>query len=124
MSLLMSRKSAHANCTVTLCHSKTENLSAITRQADILIVAIGVPHFIKGDMVKVGAVVVDVGIHRIPSAETKSGWRLVGDVDFAEVAPKCARITPVPGGVGPMTIVSLLQNTVKACEAKHEALWP
>lgn len=122
MSLLMSRKSAHANCTVTLCHSKTENLSVITRQADILIVAIGVPHFIKGDMVKAGAVVVDVGIHRIPSAETKSGWRLIGDVDFAEVAPKCARITPVPGGVGPMTIVSLLQNTVKACEAKHEAL--
>ena len=119
MAVLMSRKARYANCTVTICHSKTKNIKEITRQADILIVAIGVPHFITADMVKEGAVVVDVGIHRVPSEKTKSGWRLIGDVDFEQVAPKCSYITPVPGGVGPMTIVSLLQNTVKAVEAKH-----
>ena len=119
MAVLMSRKARYANCTVTLCHSRTKNIGEITRQADILIVAIGAPHFITADMVKEGAVVVDVGIHRVPSEKTKSGWRLIGDVDFEQVAPKCSYITPVPGGVGPMTIVSLLQNTVKAVAAKH-----
>ena len=119
MAVLMSRKAKHANCTVTMCHSRTSNLKEITRQADILIVAIGGPHFITKDMVREGCVVVDVGIHRVPSETTKSGWKLVGDVDFEQVAPLCSYITPVPGGVGPMTIVSLLQNTIKACKAKH-----
>jgi len=119
MAVLMSRKAGNANCTVTLCHSRTENLKEMTLQADILIVAVGVPHFLKEDMVKEGAVVVDVGIHRIPSETAKNGWKLVGDVDYARVAPKCSYITPVPGGVGPMTIVSLLQNTLKACKAKY-----
>lgn len=119
MSVLMSRKAKHANCTVTMCHSKTQNIKEFTLQADILIVAIGVPHFITADMVKEGAVVVDVGIHRIASEKTKSGWKLTGDVDFEQVAPKCSYITPVPGGVGPMTIVSLLQNTVRASKEKN-----
>lgn len=119
MAVLMSRKAKNANCTVTLCHSRTENLKEITRLADILVVAIGVPYFLKEDMVKEGAVVVDVGIHRVPSETSKNGWKLVGDVDYDYVAPKCSYITPVPGGVGPMTIVSLLQNTIKACKAKH-----
>jgi len=114
MSVLMSRKKEHADCTVTLCHSRTPDIAVYTRQADILIVAVGKPRFITADMVKEGAVVVDVGIHRIPSDRTKSGFRLVGDVDFDEVAPKCSYITPVPGGVGPMTIVSLLRNTMEA----------
>lgn len=114
MAVLMSRKTEYGDCTVTLCHSRTQNIREYTLQADILIVALGKPHFVTADMVKEGAVVVDVGIHRIPSAETKSGFRLVGDVDFENVAPKCSYITPVPGGVGPMTIVSLLQNTLLA----------
>lgn len=116
MAILMSRKGEHADCTVTICHSRTRNLEEIMCQADILIVALGKPHFVKADMVKEGAVVVDVGIHRVPSANTKSGFRLIGDVDFEQVAPKCSYITPVPGGVGPMTIVSLLQNTLKAAQ--------
>lgn len=116
VSILLSRKNQYADCTVTLCHSRTVNIKELTLQADILIVALGVPHFITGDMVKEGAVVIDVGIHRVPSAQTKSGFRLAGDVDFESVAPKCAYITPVPGGVGPMTIVSLLQNTLKASQ--------
>lgn len=115
MAVLMSRKDKYADCTVTICHSRTQNLAEMTRQADILIVALGKPQFITAEMVKEGAVVIDVGIHRIPSEKTKSGFRLAGDVDFEQVAPKCAYITPVPGGVGPMTIVSLLQNTLKAC---------
>lgn len=114
MAVLMSRKVEHGDCTVTLCHSRTQNIREYTRQADILIVAVGKPHFVTADMVKDGAVVIDVGIHRVPSGETKSGFRLVGDVDFEQVAPKCSYITPVPGGVGPMTIVSLLQNTLLA----------
>lgn len=114
MAVLMSRKDKYADCTVTICHSRTQHIEEITRQADILIVALGKPHFVTADMVKEGAVVVDVGIHRVPSDKTKSGFRLVGDVDFENVAPKCSYITPVPGGVGPMTIVSLLQNTLKA----------
>ena len=116
MAVLMSRKDKYADCTVTICHSRTQNIKEMTLQADILIVALGKPHFVTADMVKEGAVVVDVGIHRIPSDKTKSGFRLVGDVDFEGVAPKCSYITPVPGGVGPMTIVSLLQNTLKACK--------
>jgi len=114
MSILMSRNAEPGNCTVTLAHSRTRDLAAITRQADILIVAIGKPEFIGADMVKEGAVVVDVGIHRIDDPGRKSGFRLVGDVRFDEVAPKCAWITPVPGGVGPMTIASLLLNTLRA----------
>ena len=117
---LMSRKNAHANCTVTLCHSQTKNLSDITRQADILIVAIGKPEFITADMVKDDVVVVDVGIHRIPDASKKSGFRLIGDVKHSEVDTKCCWVTPVPGGVGPLTIVSLLQNTLKAYKNKFE----
>lgn len=113
MSLLMSRKSNPGNSTVTLCHSKTENIAEITKQADILIAAIGQPGFVKADMVKNGAVVVDVGIHRI-SDKSEKGYYITGDVDFENVAPKCSFITPVPGGVGPMTIVSLLLNTFKA----------
>ena len=118
MSVLMSRKGADS--TVTICHSCTKNLKEITLQADILIVALGKPKFVTADMVKPGATVIDVGIHRVPSSETKSGFRLVGDVDYAEVAPKCSFITPVPGGVGPMTIVSLLQNTLKAYRFRTE----
>lgn len=116
MSILMSRKEKYADCTVTMCHSRTKNIKDFTLQADILIVALGKPHFITADMVKEGAVVIDVGIHRVPSDKTKSGFRLVGDVDFDNVAPLCSYITPVPGGVGPMTIVSLLQNTLMACK--------
>lgn len=116
MSVLMSRKDKYADCTVTLCHSRTQNIKEYTLQADILIVALGKPHFVTADMVKEDAVVVDVGIHRVPSEKTKSGFRLIGDVDFENVAPKCSYITPVPGGVGPMTIVSLLQNTLRACK--------
>ena len=116
MSILMGRKSYPGNCTVTLCHSKTENLKEICLQADILIAAIGQKEFVTADMVKQGAVVIDVGMHRIPSTETKSGYKLTGDVKFDEVAPKCSYITPVPGGVGLMTIVSLLKNTMKAAK--------
>lgn len=114
MSLLMARNEEPGNATVTVCHSKTKNLQEITSQADILIVAIGKPEFVTADMVKEGAVVIDVGIHRVSSEHTKSGFRLIGDVRFDEVSPKASYITPVPGGVGPMTIVSLLMNTLKA----------
>ncbi len=112
ISILMSQKSKTGNATVTLCHSRTQNLKEITKQADILIAAIGVMDFVTGNMVKEGAVVIDVGIHRVKSDKTKSGWKLKGDVKFDEVAPKCSYITPVPGGVGPMTIVSLMKNTL------------
>lgn len=118
MSILMSRNRYPGNCTVTLAHSRTQDLPAITQQADILIVAIGKPEFVTADMVKPGAVVVDVGIHRITDSTKKSGFRLVGDVLFDEVAPKCSWIAPVPGGVGPMTITSLLLNTLKAASAR------
>jgi methylenetetrahydrofolate dehydrogenase (NADP+)/methenyltetrahydrofolate cyclohydrolase len=114
MSVLMSRKAEYGDCTVTLCHSRTKNIAEITREADIVIVALGMKEFLTGDMVKEGAVIVDVGIHRVKSDKTKSGWKLLGDVKFDEVAPKASYITPVPGGVGPMTIVSLLQNTLLA----------
>lgn len=116
ISILLSRKAKTANATVTLCHSKTENLKEICANADILIAAIGVPEFIKGDMVKEGAVVIDVGMHRIESTKTKSGFRLIGDVAFDEVSKKASQISPVPGGVGPMTIVALIQNTLKAAK--------
>lgn len=114
MSILMSRKGYPGDATVTLCHSKTQDLKDICLKADILIAAIGKPHFVTEDMVKEGAVVIDVGIHRISSSETKSGFKIIGDVDFDNVSKKCSYITPVPGGVGVMTIVSLLQNTLKA----------
>lgn len=114
MSILMSQKGI--DTTVTLCHSRTQNLKEICLEADIIIAALGKAEFLKGDMVKEGATVIDVGITRVPSDKTKSGWKLIGDVDFAEVAPKCSHITPVPGGVGPMTIASLLFNTLKAAK--------
>lgn len=114
MSILMARNTYPGNCTVTLTHSKTQNLAEITKQADILIVALGKPEFLTANMVKDGATVIDVGIHRIEDATKKSGFRLIGDVKFDEVAPKCAFISPVPGGVGPMTIASLLKNTLLA----------
>lgn len=118
MALLMSRNSRQANATVTLCHSRTRNLEEVTRRADIVIAAIGKPEFVKADMIKEGAVVIDVGIHRVKDATKKSGFGLVGDVDFKGVAPKCSAITPVPGGVGPMTIAALLMNTMKAYRRK------
>jgi methylenetetrahydrofolate dehydrogenase (NADP+)/methenyltetrahydrofolate cyclohydrolase len=114
VSMLMAQKTTPGDATVTICHSRTKNIPEITRQADILIAALGQPEFVTADMVKDGAVVIDVGTTRVPSAETKSGWKLKGDVKFDEVAPKCSFITPVPGGVGPMTIVSLLRNTLQA----------
>ncbi|MDP2042820.1 MAG: bifunctional methylenetetrahydrofolate dehydrogenase/methenyltetrahydrofolate cyclohydrolase FolD [Algoriphagus sp.] len=118
MSILMARNGYPGNATVTLTHSKTQNLSEICRSADILIVAIGKPEFVTADMVKPGAVVIDVGIHRIEDASKKSGFRLIGDVKFDEVAEKAAAITPVPGGVGPMTIAALLYNTLQSAEKK------
>ncbi len=114
MSILMARNEEPGNSTVTVCHSKTQNLKEITSKADILIVAMGKPEFVTADMVKENAVVIDVGIHRVKSDKTKSGFRLIGDVKFDEVSKKVSHITPVPGGVGPMTIVSLLMNTLKA----------
>ncbi len=114
MSILMSRKGNPGNSTVTLVHSRTKNISEITKEADILIVALGVPEFIKGNMVKEGAVVIDVGIHRVEDSSAKRGFKLKGDVKFDEVAPKCSFISPVPGGVGPMTIASLLMNTYQS----------
>lgn len=114
LSILLSRKTSRGNATVTLCHSRTPNIAELSSKADIIIVAMGKAGFLTADMVKEGAVVIDVGITRIRSDKTKSGWKLVGDVAFDEVAPKCSFITPVPGGVGPMTIVSLLKNTLMA----------
>ena len=119
VSILLSRKSEIGNATVTLAHSRTKNLASICRDADILVVAIGKPAFVNADMVKEGAVVIDVGIHRIKDATKKNGFRLIGDVNFDEVAPKSSYITPVPGGVGPMTIASLLQNTFKSAYEKN-----
>jgi methylenetetrahydrofolate dehydrogenase (NADP+)/methenyltetrahydrofolate cyclohydrolase len=116
MAILLSRNTNPGNCTVTLCHSRTEGLKEITLQADIIVAAIGQPEFLKGDMVKEGAVVIDVGVTRKESSITKSGYKLFGDVDFKEVAPKCSFITPVPGGVGPMTIIGLIQNTLQAAK--------
>ncbi len=111
---LLMNKGYPGDCTVTVCHSRTRNIKEYTLKADIIVVALGVAGFLTADMVKEGAVVIDVGITRVPSTATKSGWKLLGDVRFDEVAPKCSYITPVPGGVGPMTIVSLMKNTLKA----------
>ena len=114
MASLMMQKSIPGDATVTVCHSHTQNIADECRQADIIIAALGQPHFLKAEMVKEGAVVIDVGTTRVPDATRKSGFRLCGDVDFENVAPKCSFITPVPGGVGPMTIVSLMKNTLLA----------
>lgn len=114
MANLLSQKTNPGNCTVTMCHSRTKDIKSLTLQADIIIAALGVPEFLKADMVKEGAVVIDVGITRIPDKNLPKGYRICGDVAYDEVAPKCSYITPVPGGVGPMTIVSLLLNTLYA----------
>ncbi|HMS68360.1 MAG: bifunctional 5,10-methylene-tetrahydrofolate dehydrogenase/5,10-methylene-tetrahydrofolate cyclohydrolase [Saprospiraceae bacterium] len=114
MSILLSRKGNPGNCTVTLTHSRTKDIKAELLRADIVIAAIGIPEFIKGDMIKEGAVVIDVGINRVEDSSRKSGYKLVGDVAFDEVSPKASAITPVPGGVGPMTVTALMLNTFKA----------
>lgn len=114
VALLALQKKAGANGTVTICHSGTARLAELTRQADVLIAAIGKPEFVKADMVKPGAVVIDVGINRVPDSSKKTGYKLVGDVHFAGVSPLASQITPVPGGVGPMTVAMLMKNTVKA----------
>ena len=114
MSILMGRNNIPGNCTVTLTHSRTQNLKEITKTADILIVAIGKAEFVKSDMIKEGVCIIDVGITRVKSEKTKSGWKLLGDVDFEDVKDICSFITPVPGGVGPMTIAMLLKNTILA----------
>jgi methylenetetrahydrofolate dehydrogenase (NADP+)/methenyltetrahydrofolate cyclohydrolase len=116
MSILMAKNNPVGNCTVTLCHSKTKDLKGFCKSADILIAALGKPEFVTADMVKEGAVVIDVGTTRVADANSKSGFKLKGDVKFDEVAPKCSYITPVPGGVGPMTIASLLKNTLLAAK--------
>ena len=118
LSIMLGRNTSPGNCTVTLAHSRTKNLKELCLTADILIAAIGQPNFITAEMVKEGAVVIDVGTTRIADASRARGWRLTGDVDYANVAAKCAWITPVPGGVGPMTIASLMINTLKAMELK------
>lgn len=115
---LLMQKAKPGNCTVTVCHSATPDIKQLTLQADIIIAALGKPEFLKEDMVKEGAVVIDVGTTRVPDASRKSGFRLCGDVDFENVAPKCSYITPVPGGVGPMTICSLMKNTLQARKSK------
>jgi methylenetetrahydrofolate dehydrogenase (NADP+)/methenyltetrahydrofolate cyclohydrolase len=116
MAAMLCQKETHANATVTLCHSATRDIEAHCRRADILIAAMGVAEFVKADMVRPGAVVIDVGVNRVPDPESKTGSRLVGDVDFARVQPIAGKITPNPGGVGPMTIAMLMQNTVRAAE--------
>lgn len=118
MSILMGRNTNPGNSTVTMVHSRTQNMEEITKQADILIVAVGRPEFVTANMVKEGAVVIDVGIHRIEDASKKSGFKLLGDVKYDEVAPKCEAISPVPGGVGPMTIAGLMMNTLDAVKRK------
>lgn len=118
IALLALQKKTGANGTVTVCHSATKDLAAITRLADVLIAAIGRPEFVKADMVKPGAVVIDVGINRVPDSSKKTGYRLTGDVDFPAVSPLCDKITPVPGGVGPMTVAMLMKNTLKARKLK------
>ena len=115
---LMLQKGTPGDATVTICHSRTANIEEECRQAAIIIAALGQPHFVKENMVKEGAVIIDVGTTRVPTTETKSGFRLMGDVDYPNVAPKCSYITPVPGGVGPMTIVSLMQNTLLAAKGE------
>src|SRR5204862_7618447 len=116
MAAILIQKASHADAAVTLCHSHTRDIAAHCRRADILIAALGVAEFVKADMVKPGAVVIDVGVNRVKDASAKGGSRLVGDVDFARVQPVAGKITPNPGGVGPMTIAILMQNTVRAAE--------
>lgn len=120
MSILLSSNSKYGNCTVTVCHSHTQDLSYFTRQADIVIAALGKPAFVKADMVKEGAIVIDVGISRVEDPAHAKGYRIQGDVDYDDVAPKCAAITPVPGGVGLMTIAGLLKNTLQAYLMRHK----
>lgn len=119
VSILLSSNSKFGNCTVTVCHSHTRNIKDLCLEADIIVAALGRPEFLKADMVKEGAIVIDVGITRVPDSSKKSGFALKGDVDFANVSPKCAFITPVPGGVGPMTIAALMKNTFQACTIKN-----
>lgn len=119
MSILLSANTNPGNCTVTICHSHTQNLKELCLQADIIVAALGKPEFVTADMVKEGAIVIDVGITRVPDASKKRGYAIKGDVDFANVAPKCSYITPVPGGVGPMTIAALMKNTFRACMEKN-----
>ena len=119
MSILLSGNSEPGNCTVTICHSHTKNIEEICQTADIIVAALGRPNFVTANMVKEGAVIIDVGITRIPDPAKKSGYRISGDVDFENVSPKCSFITPVPGGVGPMTIAALMKNTFKACALKN-----
>jgi methylenetetrahydrofolate dehydrogenase (NADP+)/methenyltetrahydrofolate cyclohydrolase len=119
MSILLSANTNPGNCTVTLCHSQTKNLKELCLQADIIVAALGKPEFLKADMVKDGAIIIDVGITRVADASKKSGYAIKGDVDFAAVAPKSSFITPVPGGVGPMTIAALMKNTYSACMEKN-----
>jgi len=118
MSILMSQKRAAGNATVTVAHSRTKNLKEITLKADIIVAALGIPEFLTGDMVKEGVTIIDVGITRVPDDTRKRGYRLAGDVHFESVSPKSAFITPVPGGVGPMTIAMLIKNTLLACQRK------
>ncbi len=122
MSILLSSNTQYGNCTVTICHSHTKNLKEICLQADILVAALGRPEFVKADMVKEGAIIIDVGITRVEDATAKKGFRIKGDVAFAEVAEKASAITPVPGGVGLMTIAGLLKNTLQAYEAREKGL--
>ncbi len=119
ISILLSNNSNPGNCTVTICHSHTQNLKEICSQADIIVAALGKPEMVTADMVKEGAVVIDVGITRVPDATKKSGFKLKGDVQYETVAPKCSWITPVPGGVGPMTIAALMKNTFRSCMMKN-----
>jgi methylenetetrahydrofolate dehydrogenase (NADP+)/methenyltetrahydrofolate cyclohydrolase len=119
MSVLLSQNTKHGNCTVTVCHSRSSNLKEMCLQADIIVAALGIPGFLKEDMVKNGAIVIDVGITRVPDASKKSGFAIKGDVDFEKVAPKCSYITPVPGGVGLMTIGALMMNTFNAASVKN-----
>jgi methylenetetrahydrofolate dehydrogenase (NADP+)/methenyltetrahydrofolate cyclohydrolase len=119
MSILLSENHNPGNCTVTICHSQTKNIKEICLQADIVVAALGRPGFVTGDMIKEGAIIIDVGITRVEDASKKSGFRLRGDVDYDSVAPKSSWITPVPGGVGPMTIAALMKNTFRSCEMKN-----
>jgi methylenetetrahydrofolate dehydrogenase (NADP+)/methenyltetrahydrofolate cyclohydrolase len=119
MSVLLSANTNPGNCTVTICHSHTRNLKELCLQADIIVAALGRPEFVTADMVKEGAIVIDVGITRVADASKKRGYALKGDVQFDSVSPKCSFITPVPGGVGPMTIAALMKNTYNACLLKH-----
>lgn len=118
ISILLSAATSPGNCTVTLCHSHTKNIKEICLNADLIVAALGRPGFLTGDMVREGAIVIDVGISRVTDPTKKKGYAIRGDVNFEEVAPKCSYITPVPGGVGPMTIAALMKNTFKACLTK------